>query len=687
MKKMLAPIAFATFLLLILPAALYPTIYLTPASGTVNIGAQIRVQTNCYDYYGTDLWYWGDGSTYSCQSDYPAFNGIYHQYKNPGSYRIHVHRKGGSCLTDEYANVTVLEIRYITLSPAVPRLGQPITFTAVNFATPTTITWEMGDGKIYQANHIITHTYTKPGIYTVKAYDWRGNRNTLPVTQTVNLARDIQFSPQAPRVDQPVDIQAIGFQSNTIDWNFGDGTPPQTYSTMVSHRFQNPGTFTITAREHNTDIQPVNKAITILPENRSLALSATEVRVDEPVTMTALNFRGPQVLWDFGDGSTLAARPAAAASGRPGSVSGPVTVTHAYKLPGNFTVTARDENGASSKVFTATVRVLGISDRVNLEIAEIALDNGKYYKVVPKNSKAIRAQLRMKLRGTGIVAGFWIVDGQPFHFFNETAYQGQVKAIFTPEIPGLPVFDPGMHTITVQLTRPENEQVIFPTLRYFVLPYENEIAVLAPRDGAIIKEDEETVFNWERILGGSYYQIAFSNSLFPLLRNDPTVKWRECPENYSYTPDKESWGAVTRNQWTYWKVRAVDSSGNIVAESGIQEMKVIVPGAKVGLRKITDMDGRIIPIGSGYTASRAGQLMIYGSLTYPAEAEYLILRVYAGETMVDQLLFRDIRKDEARRFETSVPNRDGESVVTFQVLKSSSPSVLVGYEELKLKKN
>jgi len=33
-----------------------------------------------------------------------------------------------------------------------------------------------------------------------------------------------------------------------------------------------------------------------------------------------------------------------------------------------------------------------------------------------------------------------------------------------------------------------------------------------------------------------------------------------------------------------------------------------------------------------------------------------------------------------------VPNGAGESRVTFQVLKSSSPSVLVGYEELLLKK-
>jgi hypothetical protein len=562
----------------------------------------------------------------------------------------------------------------------------PITFTAVNFQTPTDVTWDMGDGTTYaHAKNIITHTYVKAGNYTVRAFDWNGSTATAPVTLALTFARSISYSPLLPLVDQPVDIHANSFRSDTIDWNFGDGTPPQTYSTAVSHRYQNPGVFTITAREHLMDLPLESKAITILPENRSLSLSVTEAKPDEPVTVTALNFRGPQVLWDFGDGSTASGPGTVASFGRRAGVSGPTTITHAYQLPGNYTITARDENGASEKRFQAVVRIIGISDQVNLEIAEIALDNGKYYKVVPKNSKNIRAQLRMKMRGTGIVSGYWIVDGQPYQFFNETVYQGQIKTLLTPEIPGLPVFDPGMHTITVQLTRPESE-VVFPTLRYFVLPYENEIATLAPRDGAIIKEDEVAEFSWEGALGGSYYQIAFANSLFPLMRNDESLKWLDCPDRLRFTPDAGTWNALQRNQWSYWKVRAMDSGKGIVAESGIQEMKIIVQGARIGIQKMTDMDGRAIPIGSGFTATRAERVLIHGTLTYPAAAEYLVVRVYAADELVDQLLFRDLKKDEVRLFETSVPNAARESRVAFQVLKSSSPSVLIGYEELKLKK-
>ncbi len=292
----------------------------------------------------------------------------------------------------------------------------------------------------------------------------------------------------------------------------------------------------------------------------------------------------------------------------------------------------------------------------------------------------------MKMRGTGIVSGYWIVDNQPYQFFNETVFQGQLKTIVTPEIPGLPVFDPGMHTITVRLTRPEDEPVVFPTLRYFVLPYENAIEILSPRDGAVVKEDQVATFSWQRALGGSYYQISFAGGLFPLLREEAGLVWLDCPEQLNFTPDARVWNSLQRNQWTYWKVRALDSDHTVVAESPVQELKVIIPGAEIGIQRITDMDGKRIALGGDFTAARNDRLLVRGQLTYPGDAEYLILRVYANDKLVDQLLFRDVKKGEAKTFETSVPNLDKESLVIFEVLKSSSPSVVIGYAELKLKK-
>ena len=44
-----------------------------------------------------------------------------------------------------------------------------------------------------------------------------------------------------------------------------------------------------------------SKLITVLPENRSLTFSSPnpEVQINDPVTVTALNFRGPQSPLEF----------------------------------------------------------------------------------------------------------------------------------------------------------------------------------------------------------------------------------------------------------------------------------------------------------------------------------------------------------------------------------------------------
>jgi hypothetical protein len=291
----------------------------------------------------------------------------------------------------------------------------------------------------------------------------------------------------------------------------------------------------------------------------------------------------------------------------------------------------------------------------------------------------------MKMRGTGIVSGYWIVDGQPYEFFNETVHQGEIRTLFTREIPGLPVFDPGMHTVSAQLTRPAGD-VVFPTLRYFVLPFENEIVVLGPNDGAVVKEDEVPEFAWESVAGGSFYQIAFANSPLPLLASDANLKWIACPDRFRFTPDAATWNELERNRWVYWKVRATDSGKSVVGESGIREVKIIIPGAQIGILKITDMDGRDIAMGRSFTTSRKDRLLVHGEIVYPGDAEYLVLRIYANDSLIDQLLFRDVKKDERRAFETSVPNSQQEGRVIFEVLKSSSPSLVIGYAELGLKK-
>ena len=89
-------------------------------------------------------------------------------------------------------------------------------------------------------------------------------------------------------------------------------------------------------------------------------------------------------------------------------------------------------------------------------------------------------------------------------------------------------------------------------------------------------------FAWEKALGGSLYQIAFADSMFPLMLTRRASAWLDCPERLRDTP---TWrpAAIRPNHWSYWKVRATDSGRDIMAECDIREMKIIVPGAEVGI--------------------------------------------------------------------------------------------------------
>lgn len=593
---------------------------------------------------------------------------VTHIYSAPGNYTVKAYDFYGDD-TAITKNITVrLPERGITYSPIPPLAGAPVQFTAVNFLSGS-IDWTFGDGTSISGGVGVSHVYNSSGTYTVTAQET--NSNYTPVSIIINVTepnRSILVSPTSPRVDQMVYCTAQNFVTTTIDWNFGDGTTLSGASTMVTHRFQNPGIYTISAKDSTINHTPITYILTVGAENRYIMVSPPEVRTNETITATAYNFRGDFILWNFGDGTQR---------------SGLHSETHQYSRAGTYTITAQDENGASQKVFSTQVIVKGINDQVNLEIAQITLDNGKHYKIVPKNSKNIRAILKMKMMGTGIVSGYWVVDGHPFEFFNEVTNQGEIKEIFTRTIPGLPTITPGIHTITLVLTRPGSVFVTFPTLKYFVLPHENILNITAPPDGFIAKEKEIPEFSWEEPQGASKYQIAFSNYLYPLINENATLTWHNTGTKRTFTPNIKTWNNIKRNRWTYWKVRALDSNQNVIAESDVIDIKVVIGTADINVNEVTDLKGNKIDLQNNQNIhSDQDDLLIHGSIKYKGESHYLVLRVYVENELMDQLLFRNFKKGEERFFETALPNKKKKSQVQFKVLRVSSPAVMVGIKNL-----
>ncbi len=168
----------------------------------------------------------------------------------------------------------------IRFEPSHPTVGSPVKFTAVGFSSKKCILWDFGDGKIEKdlSPPVIYHTYTRPGVYTVKAYDACRPKLTAYIRIKVSRKRSllapifppakkeeekpvkpkvyfpelkerkIQFTPKRPRAGERIVFKAINFRSPCVKWNFGDGTV-RTGKRVEHHVFVEEGLYVVEAYE------------------------------------------------------------------------------------------------------------------------------------------------------------------------------------------------------------------------------------------------------------------------------------------------------------------------------------------------------------------------------------------------------------------------------------------------------
>ncbi len=143
------------------------------------------------------LWNFGDGT--------PAVPGgttAGHVYAQPGSYTVTARDYGGAGLSLIPLGLTInvdISRRRITYAPPQPAAGFPVVFTASRFYT-TELLWSFGDGgQPAPGGLTVSHTFAKPGRYTVQAWDWQGQAGgptsvVAPVSEPTGLRADFQIS-------------------------------------------------------------------------------------------------------------------------------------------------------------------------------------------------------------------------------------------------------------------------------------------------------------------------------------------------------------------------------------------------------------------------------------------------------------------------------------------------------------
>jgi hypothetical protein len=172
--------------------------------------------------------------------------------------------------------------------------------------------------------------------------------------------------------------------------------------------------------------------------------------------------------------------------------------------------------------------------------------------------------------GSGLLQGYWEVDGRILSYVNQHVISGNALTIQTPQIPPMPTFDPGTHVVKFVITNP-TKTVPMPSIAYFVTPSDYAgksivIKTVSPKDKSVITYAPVT-FTWEGFQTDASYSIQFYDSpeqgkpIFSL-----------CVLGSSYTLSGDALKMIfVPNRKYYWKIKGC-SVDNDYGESYLGEV-------------------------------------------------------------------------------------------------------------------
>ena len=260
-----------------------------------------------------------------------------------------------------------------SFSPSSPNMGAAVSFNAGASYDPdgsiVAYTWQFGDGTT--GSGITTaHAYAAPGTYTVTLTVTDNSGATDSTTRSVTVSPTpnqapvaaFTFSPSSPTVGATVSFNAAGSYDPdgslvAYAWQFGDGTSGSGITSARAYAVPGTYTVTLTVTDNNGATNSTTRSVTVSPTPNQAPVAAFTFSPSSPTTGTAVAFSAAgsydpdgslvAYAWQFGDGGT--------GSG--------VTASHAYSLPGTYTVTltVTDNNGATN----STTRSVTVSPTPN----------------------------------------------------------------------------------------------------------------------------------------------------------------------------------------------------------------------------------------------------------------------------------------------------------------------------------
>jgi len=209
-----------------------------------------------------------------------------------------------------------------------------------------------------------------------------------------------------------------------------------------------------------------------------------------------------------------------------------------------------------------------------LQITSIRLyfDNDLGNITIKRNATNLAVRADLQYTGAGLLRAYWLVDGRILSYVNQYLSSGGRLTLRTPEVPGLPTFREGSHTVRLVIQQPDQD-IPFPKAIYYVatdrapamipinlaepgrtavMPYKPFRLAWNPAAGAVtylveffLKEEDRPVF--------SAYVAERPDYLLP----EPALR-------HYFVPGK-----------TYdWQVKGFDKDHNLIGESTRREFRL-----------------------------------------------------------------------------------------------------------------
>lgn len=210
----------------------------------------------------------------------------------------------------------------------------PHSFTFYNPYLPSTTTaWDFGDGTTGTGD-TVTHVYNLPGTYLVQFDVTLPNGCIGSGYKLVTISQptgSFSFNGTLLCDSRQVRFDAVTNATDTLLWDFGDGTTLQTTLKTVYHTYTSSGIFIpkLSLKSATGCVSNVPATDTIKVELLDAGFTSSIVKICGSTTITLSDtshayFGIASRRWDFGDGTVIS--------------NGGTTVTHTYAAPGNYNV-------------------------------------------------------------------------------------------------------------------------------------------------------------------------------------------------------------------------------------------------------------------------------------------------------------------------------------------------------------